>query len=205
MIQATANRVEKLWIIVLAAGGSSRLGRPKQLLRSAGRTLLARAIAHGAEISAGRVVTVIGADAHRMRAHVRRNAPTTRCVYNADWRSGMGSSLALGIRAVPRSATAVMVLLCDQPKITAQHLRRLTRRHLRHNANTIVASRYRDRCGVPAIFPRRAFSALRALRGDHGARALLNSADSGFPVAAVDLPEAACDVDTPADAADLLA
>jgi molybdenum cofactor cytidylyltransferase len=204
MIQATAHHVENLWIIVLAAGGSTRLGRPKQLLRVGGQTLLTGTLTDAARISGDRVIAVIGAGAQRMRSHIRRNAPAARCVYNSGWRRGMGASLARGMRAVPRSATAVMILLCDQPKITEHSLRHLMKRCPQCAGRTIVASRYLERNAVPAIFPRSAFRALRRLQGDQGARALLNSRESGFRVITVDLPEAAQDIDTPADAAELL-
>ncbi len=203
MIQATANRVEKLWIIVLAAGGSARLGRPKQLLRFRGRTLLSRALQSGSQISGARVIVVIGAEAPRMRSHVRRHAPHARVILNADWQSGMGTSLAAAMKALPRAALAVMVLLSDQPGVSVRALRRLTRSYVRGGNNTITASRYRGRCGVPAIFPRRAFTTLARLDGDHGARALLNSRTAAFRVAPVEMPEAEYDIDTPADAAAL--
>lgn len=203
MDQATATHVGKLWIIVLAAGGSRRLGTAKQLLRVAGRTLLARTIACAAEISNGRVIAVLGADSARMRAHVRRNAPGTWCVYNRNWRRGMGSSLASGIRALPGTAEAALVLLCDQPGVDLHSLRRLTTRQNRWNRAVIVASRYAGRLGVPAIFPRRAFKELRRLDSDHGARTLLNVDAADFRIVAVDMPEAAFDIDTPADVATL--
>jgi molybdenum cofactor cytidylyltransferase len=203
MIQATANRVEKLWIILLAAGGSARLGRPKQLLRFRGQTLFSRALQSGSRISGRQVIVVIGADAPRMRSHVRRHAPHARVVFNADWQSGMGTSLAAAIKELPRTARAVMVLLSDQPRVSVRALHRLSRRYGHGGGNVIVASRYRGRCGVPAIFPRRAFRTLAKLDGDLGARALLNSRDSAFRVVPVDLPEAEYDIDTPADAAAL--
>lgn len=203
MEQATAGHVGKLWIIVLAAGRSQRLGRAKQLLRLRGRTLLARTLAQATSLAGNRVIAVIGAERARIRAHISRNAPQVRCVFARKWRAGMGASLAAGVDALPDSASAALVLLCDQPKIDRRTLRRLLQLSNAQRHSRIVAGRYRGRLGVPAVFPRRAFAMLRRLDADQGARALLNNADSGFRVVAVNLPEAACDVDTPQDVAAL--
>lgn len=196
MEQATTPRAGKLWIIILAAGESRRLGSPKQLLRMRGRSLLSLALLRAETLGHGRVIVVLGAGARRLRAHIRRGRQPAKIVYNPDWTRGMGSSLAAGIRALPRTADAALILLCDQPLVDIRALARLCTADIRRSA--ICASRYADRLGVPAIFPRRLFPLLSRLDSDKGARELLNHG-SGYRIVAVDMPEAAFDIDTPAD------
>jgi molybdenum cofactor cytidylyltransferase len=201
MDQATIRDAAGLWIILLAAGSSSRLGYPKQLLRLRGRSLLTGAVEIAHDVAGHRVVVVVGAAAQRLRSHLRRNCTNVQIVLNNRWRDGLGSSLAAGVHALPSSARRALVLLCDQPNIDARCLRRLlARRRGRHT--TILASHYGGRLGVPAVFPRSVFRDLRKLDGDIGARALLNDGH-GFRIAAVPMPEAGRDIDTPADAAAL--
>ncbi len=200
MIQATGQRNKKLWTIVLAAGASSRLGRPKQLLRISGESLLNRMTRLASKASASRTIVVIGAQAGRMRAHLGRSRIRTLPVHNSAWQTGMGSSLRAGIAALPNDATGVMVLLTDQPGVTTALIERLLEAWQRQPSR-IVACRYRGQLGVPAVFPRRVFRLLRQIDGDRGARAILNSAKR---VVAVDSPNAAFDIDTEADMAALL-
>lgn len=202
MDQATARGGYSIWTIILAAGGSARLGRPKQLLRRNAETLLTGTCALASTISGQNVVIVLGAQRLRLQSHLRRNAATGRIVFNRNWRRGLGSSLALAVRALPVTARAALIVLCDQPNIRTASLRRLCRAHREH-PRAIIASRYAGRRGVPAILPRTSFRELARLDADAGARDLLNGADPRFRVVTVDMPEAVCDVDTPADAAAL--
>jgi CTP:molybdopterin cytidylyltransferase MocA len=187
--------------VLLAAGGSSRLGRPKQLVRRNRRPLLLNAVLVAREALGpnARIVVVLGADALRLRAVLRREAPHVRVALNARWSLGLASSLRAGIAALPASAAAAIVLLVDQPDVDAAALRRLIAAWHRHPAAP-AASRYAGKVGVPAILPRRTWPAARALEGDVGARALLR----GHRFATlVDIPEAAFDVDTVDDLARL--
>jgi molybdenum cofactor cytidylyltransferase len=181
---------------LLAAGGSRRLGQPKQLLRHRGHTLLQRAIAavRGALPDAPLIV-VVGANATRVRAVLMRARRRVRIVTNANWHGGMATSLKAGIAAVPRTARAALVLVVDQPHLRAAGLARLLRAW-RRRPGTPAAARYDGRVGVPAVLPRRHWRRLRTLQGDQGARALLRDSDR---LTIVDLPEASFDVDTLAD------
>jgi len=202
MDQATAPAHSRLWIIVLAAGASTRLGTPKQLLRIRGRTLLARTVALAESVAGVRVNVVIGADQHRIRSHLRRTSPGVRVTYNRRWAAGMGTSLEAGIAKLPPEAAATLVLLCDQPDVGARALARLLK-CARARPAAVIAGRYRGRHGVPAILPRATFRELRRLRGDRGARDLLNATHGRTRIVAIDMPEAARDIDTPADVAAL--
>jgi len=190
---------QRITCIVLAAGGSRRLGFPKQLLRRRARPLLVHALgaARGA-LPHSPLIVVLGAQAQRLRLVVRRTAPEALVVYNARWASGLATSLNAGLDAVPARTAAILVTLVDQPDVDRRALRRLlTAWHRRPGAG--AAALYSGHPGVPAVLPRRYWRAIRELRGDAGARALLRSAG----VTTVRMPEAELDIDTAADAATL--
>ena len=198
---ATRNASLRVTAVVLAAGGSSRLGTPKQLVRRRGRPLLDRAVDAAAAATGRRVIVVVGADGLRLRALVTRayRRDEAEVVLHAGWRSGLAGSLRRGLRAVPADARAVLFVLTDQPLVGARSLGRLAAAWAQRPSHA-AAARYSGRLGVPAILPRRAFKALRALEGDEGARKVLVRARR---VTAVEMPEAQFDVDTREDLAQL--
>jgi molybdenum cofactor cytidylyltransferase len=185
---------ESLHVIVLAAGASTRFGSPKQLVRLNGRPLLHLAVSRAVEIAGQAVTVVLGANAAEL-APLLRHTPAA-IVINRDWPEGMGSSVRTGIAHVPAAADAVMLLLADQPAVTAEDLRRLVGTW-RRQPLCMVAAHYAGTAGVPAIFPREDFAALGALRGDAGARALLKR--GGDRLIRVPLQSAGIDIDTPED------
>ncbi len=191
----SCSRTDRLACIVLAAGGSRRLGRPKQLVRHRQRALLLRAVDAAEAVVPGRVVVVLGADAPRLKAMLRRNRCTVATVTNSRWRQGLAGSLRAGLAAAPSSARAVLVTLCDQPVVNAAVLRRLVDAW-RCRPNIAAAARYARGIGVPAILPSKLWRQLRDLEGDVGARAILGALSK---VSAVDMPEAELDIDTAHD------
>jgi molybdenum cofactor cytidylyltransferase len=179
-------------LIVLAAGGSTRMGSPKQLLPIDGQSLLRRAATVAIQSGCQPVIVVLGHHADRMRAELV-GLPVT-AVENPDWPQGMGSSIRAGMAAVPTSDVAgVVVTLCDQPHVDAQAIALLVET-FRQTGRT-VAARYADTVGVPAVFGPERFDALRSLDPAAGAKRLLTGPD----IVPVDLPSAAVDVDTPED------
>lgn len=185
-----------LWSVVLAAGGSSRLGAPKQLLRHRGRALVSNAVRAAEDVTPGRVVVVIGAEALRVRLLIRRYHAHTHTVDNARWADGMAGSLQRGLAVLPPRASAALLLLCDQPAVDASSLRRLVRAWSRRPGSAAAAA-YAGIVGVPAILPRTLWKNARRLTGDAGARSLLRM--EGKVVTQVHTPEAAWDIDTPED------
>jgi molybdenum cofactor cytidylyltransferase len=184
---------------VVAAGGSRRLGAPKQLLRRRTRPLLLHAIDAARSAADIPIVVVLGAQSLRLRALLRRHGGPVRVVVNARWQAGLSTSLKAGLAAIPRNAAGALVTLVDQPDVDAACLRRLIAAW-RRRPLVPAAARYEGRAGVPAILPRRSWRAARKLHGDSGARTLLRDAAA---LTLVEMPEAAFDVDTPADAARL--
>ena len=200
MTRSAARKSDEVGCVLLTAGGSRRLGRPKQLVRYRGRPLLLNAIAaaRGA-LPHGPLVVVIGAQALRLRLVVRRARCRARVVMNARWEQGLATSLRAGLAALPATTRAALVLLVDQPLVDAPALERLLTAW-RRRPGFPAAARYEGRSGVPAVLPRGQWRAVKAMRGDEGARALLRRSPA---ITLVDLPEAALDIDTPADAAKL--
>lgn len=180
---------------MLAAGGSARLGRPKQLERYRNRALLIHAAQLGNALSDDRVLVVLGAHRLKLLAALRRSGLALTAAFNRHWPKGMGSSLACGINLLPDGARAALILLTDQPGISLTDLNRLVNDWRRH-PTTAVAAEYAGRVGVPAVLPRRMFRALGRLTGDAGARDLLRDVPR---LVRVPMPNAAFDVDTETD------
>ena len=185
-----------LWCVLLAAGGSRRLGYPKQLVRDPVRPLMLRAMDAAQSVTPGRVVVVLGAHSLRLRALLARNYAGIPVVKNAGWQDGIAGSLIAGVGAVPRDARGVLVLLSDQPDLRATSLQRLVDVWQRRPGQPVAAG-YAGDFGVPVILPRRLWPQLRSLQGDAGAKAVLRSAGSRMRI--VTMPEAAFDVDTSED------
>jgi len=172
--------------IVLGAGGSSRLGRPKQLLPFRNTTLIEHA-ANVALASCDHVRVVVN---EKLRGAVvsRRGI---EIVENSNWREGIASSIRRGLEGI---GSDVLLMVCDQPFITAVHLRAL----IAANA-PIAATAYDGTAGVPAFFAARFLAELRELRGDRGARAVIER----HGAVTIPFEAAALDIDTERDAATL--
>ncbi|NRD60775.1 nucleotidyltransferase family protein [Corallococcus exiguus] len=181
-------------IVLLAAGGSSRLGQPKQLLRHEGVSLVRRAAERA--LAASPVVTVV-LGARRDDVAAELDGLAVRCVDNPDWALGQGSSLHAGLRALPPGVDGALLMLCDQLRVDAPHLRSLIATFERTRA-PIVASTYAGTRGVPALFSRALFPELEALPTSGGARGLI--ARDPSRVVEVPLPGGEEDVDTAEDA-----
>jgi len=183
-----------LHAVVLAAGGSSRFGSPKQLVRVQGHALLTRAVANAVEIAGHGVTVVLGAHAAELTALLRHSSASV--IVNRDWQEGIASSIRAAVARLPAGCDGVLLTLADQAAVTVDDLARLIAAW-RGNSRSIAAARYDGTTGVPAIFPRADFAALAALRGDRGARDLLRrNADRTIAVA---VANASIDIDTPED------
>jgi molybdenum cofactor cytidylyltransferase len=183
--------------VVLAAGASTRMGEPKQLLRLDGRTLLRRTVDTLLASPAWPVVVVLGAHLESIRPEVAR-LPVL-IVENREWAKGLASSIRTGVRvleAFSLSLEAALLVLCDQPNLSPAAITRFIETHHR-TGTSIVAAHYGGQPGPPALFARSHFHELMELRGAGGARPLL--ARHADLLATVDLPELAADLDTPAD------
>lgn len=179
--------------LVLAAGSSTRLGQPKQLLPFQGTTLLEWTVARIAAAPAlDEVVVVIGGAAAEVRRRV--DFGRARVVENVEFGEGCAASYRTGLAALDPRADAVAVLLGDQPGIESAVIDRVVAAW-RHDQDRIVATAYRDHLGHPLIFPRSTFDALRALRGDKAAWKIVDAHAESVRAVPVDRPSPA-DVNT---------
>ena len=184
--------------IIVAAGSSSRLGQPKQLVLLDGEPMLQRAIRFACQAGAAPVFVVLGA--HRKIVGSRVDFGTAEIVVNNEWQEGLASSIRAGVRAAEHASSeesGLLLMLCDQPRVSAGHLRRMIQAFDEQPAGTTVASSYAGIRGTPAIFPRSAIADLCALHGDKGARGLL--ARPSRIVVEVSLEGGEIDIDRPED------
>ena len=183
--------------IVLAAGASTRLGQPKQLLQINGESLLHRMIRLAEEAGCAPTFVVLGFEAARMQ---RETADlNVRVVINPEWQSGMGSSLRSGMEALMRESQLpqkVVLLLSDQPMLSSEILFSLVKKSA-ETGSLIVASSYTGRLGVPAVFHKTLYPNLQKVEGDKGAREVIQRYLDR--TASIDFPEGAIDIDTVQD------
>ncbi|WP_395088887.1 NTP transferase domain-containing protein [Armatimonas sp.] len=176
-------------VILLAAGASVRLGQPKQLLPYQGKSLLRHAAQTACDAHCGEVFVVLGAYSKFLEPELV--SLPVRVIYAEDWPEGMAASLRAGIHAIA-NCDAVLVMLCDQPLVTKEHLQALL---AEFQLGVIVASNYGEAIGPPCVFDRAYFPELLALTGDSGARGLLKK----HPCRTVAFPGGRVDVDTLTD------
>lgn len=183
--------------VILAAGGSTRFGSPKQLFEYNGQPLVRRAAITAAAAELDPVIVVLGAHADEVGKTLTSMGSLT-LVTNADWHTGQASSLALGIEAaIAANAEAAVVMLADQPLVDAQSLERFVTAF--RAGHRVIAAAYEDTFGAPALFGAEHFRAIMSLSGDHGAGRWLK--ENSSIVTTIRMDSAAVDVDSPEDAA----
>lgn len=156
--------------VVLAAGASRRLGRPKQQVVIAGETLLARTVRVAREAGLSPVIVVT------RNSEESRDKPLSGACFitNSIADEGIASSIRCGVAAaVEQQVTGAVILTCDQPAVTSKHLQAVVA-----DPGRLTASEYAGTVGIPAYFPEEFFSSLLQLRGDTGARSMLKTAYS---------------------------
>ena len=184
--------------IILAAGNSSRLGHPKQLLKLKGETLLHRTVRIALESGLDPVNVVLGYRQDQMKQNITdllSQKNKIKIIDNKNWEKGMGTSISSGIKDLNLFISSAIVSVCDQPFLSASLLKRIIRTY-QDNDVDIVTSRYKDGVlGVPALFSRVHFKNLSSLQQDKGARDLLR--DNNKDTLSVSFPNGHLDVDTP--------
>ena len=183
--------------LILAAGSSSRLGEPKQLLLYDSKPLLQHAIDIALETEKGPVLTILGANAVVIKQQV--SLADVHITINDNWQEGMGSTISFGVHrlcGLYPQLTAIVIIVCDQPLITSPLLNELIQTY-QQKQKRIVACAYGNTLGTPVLFDRRFFTDLMQLKGHEGAKRIIyqNQAE----VTAIDFPGGNIDIDTAAD------
>ena len=186
----------KTGLILLAAGSSSRLGRPKQLIEFQGKKLIKKAIDEAQKSKTDSLVVVLGWNPELIKTGF--DSGQTSCVINESWEDGMASSMQSGLRFLleKEQLDQVILMLVDQPYVESNLLDRLILEKERTRKG-IVACAYSETSGVPAIFDQKYFEELLKLKGSDGAKKVIlrNKAD----VFEIDFPLGAVDLDTEED------
>jgi len=184
-------------IILLAAGASSRLGRPKQLLVYEGKTLLQHGIQVAIDTGIKSIIVVLGANVDFLIKETA-NQPI-EVILNGQWAEGMAASIRCGIQHLIETApevNAAIIMVCDQPYVTTKLLHDLVLKY-QETGKPIIASSYKNNQGTPALFDKTIFASLLALKGDVGAKRIMKA--NPDLVALVNFPLGEIDIDTEED------
>lgn len=181
-------------VIILAAGASSRLGSPKQLLVYSGTTLLQHSIEVAQASDAASVIVVLGANADLINDKLKNTS--VKVVVNANWTEGMASTIHCGLQTLVKlnpQIEAAVLMVADQPFVTVELLNNLIDSNIK-NGNLIVASKYGGTFGTPVLFNKSFFPELLELTGDTGAKSLVRKYLN--ETAFVPFPKGDIDIDT---------
>jgi molybdenum cofactor cytidylyltransferase len=187
--------------VILAAGSSTRLGRPKQLLDLHGEPLLRHVVHNAIASKLDDVVLVLGCDAEHIADAIGEWGQ--RVVINPDYADGQSTSLRHGLANIDPQAEAVLFLLGDQPGVTPDIINTVLAR-FRETGGPIVAPTYGGKRGNPILFSRQFFPDLARITGDQGARAIVRAHQNDVVTVPVSDGQPPQDVDTDADYAALL-
>jgi len=189
--------VNSCGIVILAAGASTRLGKPKQLLQYRGKTLLAHAINEAVNSNADAIVVILGKNADQFKKEI--DDRKVRVAVNSSWEEGMASSLRLGLGTLLNDKPyidAVIFMVCDQPHVLSSILNELIVTQQK-STKQIVTCNYGDSIGPPALFHKKYFKDLMKLSGDTGARKIIQQNMNDMTT--ILFPEGEIDIDTEED------
>lgn len=185
-------------IILLAAGNSSRMGSPKQLLMYQGKTFLERIIDTASEIfDPNHIVLVLGARHHEISSVIKNK--NIHVIINENWESGMASSIQSGMKVLLNNFPEMdkcFISVCDQPYLTSDVFLEMIQLH-ETSSKEIVVAQYADTLGVPALFSKKYFNPLIKLTGEQGAKKIIQQ--NMNDVESFQFEKGAVDIDTPSD------
>ena len=190
---------EKVSILILAAGNSSRLGSPKQLVTFMGKTLI-ESITEVALSISEEVLIVLGGNADLILSKLERFESEISIEFNPNWQQGMGSSISIGVEKLAEKSDLIIILLSDQPFISKVLLQDMLQTYANYK-NPVVACVYNNTLGVPILFNKSVYPELLKLSGDKGAKSFLHLYENR--ISTVDFPEGIFDIDTIEDVENL--
>jgi molybdenum cofactor cytidylyltransferase len=184
----------RIAIIILAAGSSSRLGTPKQLLIRQGKTLIRRIVEMANALNFGKPMVVTGSGSEAIIASL--TGLPIEVILNDEWKEGIASSIRAGIRKiVGKGYDGALILVCDQPRLESDTLKRVTEA-FDPGKTSLVCCCYKGEPGVPALFASSYFDQLLELKGDRGAKHIIQAAEDRIMI---DFEAGADDIDLPGD------
>jgi molybdenum cofactor cytidylyltransferase len=183
----------RIGIIILAAGNSSRLGHPKQLLEYKGKSLVLNTIDTAVETGADACILVLGANLELILKEIRNSK--IDIVINNNWQKGMSSGMQKGLEFLEKKILPdqVILILCDQPFVNSVLLKRMVKKQT-ETGKGIIACHYKGTFGVPALFSRKYFPELNDLKSFEGAKKVIYAHLDDMEK--IDFPNAAIDIDT---------
>jgi molybdenum cofactor cytidylyltransferase len=184
-------------IIILAAGNSSRLGQPKQLLQFNGLSLLKHTLLEASEASLSPCMVVIGAHKELIRQELENT--NALIIENTNWQTGMASGIKIGLSAMLQANKAlenIIIAVCDQPFISRQVFKDLQETQ-KNTGKGIIASQYQSILGTPVLFSKKYFEELQQLTGEEGAKKILKAHSDDL--ASVAFIKGEIDIDTKTD------
>lgn len=197
---ARAGRGAALEVVILAAGESRRFKGIKALAAYDQKPLLQRAIDHALALEDTAVTVVVGAHRSQIAQHIDFSG--VKRLYNAHWQEGIASSIRCAVSCADEGIKAMLFIAADQALVRSGHLLEMIK-HWRDNPDRIIAAYYGSEPGIPALIPRRFWPGLTALKGDSGAKKVINA--NKLNLILYNLPEAERDIDTQEDLAALAA
>lgn len=185
---------EQIAGIIMAAGGSSRFGEPKQLLEWKGKPLIRHVAVTSLEAGLSPVIVVVGSSSGEVESAI--TDLHLRIVINREWKMGMSTSIRMGVTALPQNTGGVVFMQADQPQVPSELIKSLVEAHAK-TLNPIVVPEIDGQRGNPVLFDAATFQHLKSLSGDIGGRALF----SRFPVQWIPWHDKniLLDIDTPED------
>lgn len=189
-------------IIILAAGNSSRLGQPKQLLQFKNKSLIRNVTDAALAANVSNVVVVTGASEEAISKELK--GLPIQLAHNSNWQAGMGSSIRIGLGkllSLDQNTDAVILAVSDQPFVTSDLFQNLIDKAITRD-KSIVACTYQETAGTPVLFEKHYFEALLAIKGAEGAKRILKQFESDVSTVAFFL--GGIDIDTIEDYRNLL-
>ncbi|MDZ7898122.1 MAG: nucleotidyltransferase family protein [Arcicella sp.] len=182
-------------ILILAAGNSSRLGQPKQLVEFEGQTLIERITQTALSVSE-EVLVVLGANMGLIKLKLSVFSNQISIIENPDWQQGMGTSISVGVENLAQKSDGIIILLSDQPFISQVLLQNMVQTFA-EKKYPIVACDYGNQLGVPILFDKSFFTELKNLQGEQGAKIFLKKYSN--KISSIEFKDGFFDIDTPED------
>ncbi len=198
LVYMPENKSDFQWIaLILAAGSSSRMGKPKQFLKIDNETLVRKAVNVALSAGAAESIVITGLD-HELIKKDLHGLPI-QVIVNPHSEMGMGSSIKYAVNYIMKTfkeLDGIMIMVCDQPLLSLAHLSKIISEH-KNTQGPIVASFYSGKNGVPVFFHRTMYEKLLTIKDQQGARNVIDQ--NPTLVKSIDFPEGAIDLDTPED------